>query len=145
MPTQPFPRNRFTNFNDFMYHLWSFSDHGNLLAPHRFADALQMDLVSLAGYTGIPLEMLIHYPASLSVQTYMRSALRVIAVLIENDMEVDCAIFHYLNFPWVQFGFRTAEQIVIDGDVEKFVKYLLTEVFYPPGKSPEKEYITESN
>lgn len=95
-----------------------------VVSPHRFSEALHVDLQTLALQAHVHRNTLRRAPGSESVQRYLREALRVIRAAVDLAGEVDQALFWYRNEPLQPFGYRTAEQLVSDGRTDDLLRYV---------------------
>jgi len=97
---------------------------GPVVSPRRFSEALHIDLQTLAEQAGVHRNTIARAPSSMTVQRFLRDALRVIkasADLAGGDLER--ALFWYRNEPLAPFGYKTAEQLVAAGRTEDVLRY----------------------
>lgn len=125
MPVTLNKQHTFEDYFDLVRFLWSRSEMTYEISPGRFAQAYHIDLEALAVKTRIPLNEFFQCPTSKAVQDYFRNAVRVVAALSDMTESVDAALYYYRNFPWDQFEYQTAEEIVIAGKSDEFVLYLI--------------------
>jgi hypothetical protein len=94
------------------------------LSPKRFSDVLSIDVQTLATQAHVHRNTISRAPASESVQKFLREALRVMRAAYDLSGDVSRAIFWYRNEPLPPFGYKTAEQLVIEGRTEDVLRYV---------------------
>ena len=97
-----------------------------VLSPRRFADALEMDLQTLAGLAGVHRNTLSRAPGSPAVQRFLRDAVRIIRAAGDVSGDVGRALFWYRNEPLQPFGYETPERLVAAGRVDDVLRYVLS-------------------
>jgi hypothetical protein len=83
-----------------------------VISPRRFAEALNVDLQTLAAWAHVHRNTVQRAPGSVAVQTYLRHALRVIRAAIELQGGIEAALFWFRNEPLPTFDFETPAQTV---------------------------------
>lgn len=94
------------------------------LSPKRFGDVLSIDVQTLAAQAHVHRNTISRAPASESIQKFLREALRVMRAANDLSGDVGRAIFWYRNEPLPPFGYKTAEQLVIEGRTEDVLRYI---------------------
>ncbi|PVE44097.1 hypothetical protein [Limnohabitans planktonicus] len=94
------------------------------LSPKRFGDVLSIDVQTLATQAHVHRNTISRAPASESVQKFLREALRVMRAAHDLSGDVGRSIFWYRNEPLPPFGYKTAEQLVIEGRTEDVLRYV---------------------
>jgi hypothetical protein len=95
-----------------------------LIAPGRVAEAFELQLQDLANLAGVHRATLREAPSNVRLQTFMREALRIIAIAKEISGDQSKAIFWFRNEPLRDFGFVTAEKMVSEGKADAVANYL---------------------
>lgn len=83
-----------------------------LISPRRFADALSVDLQTLAAWAHVHRNTVQRAPGSEALQNYLRDALRVIRAAIDPCDGIDAALFWFRNEPLPAFGYETPGRVV---------------------------------
>lgn len=96
----------------------------SVLEPTRVAAALELQMQELAALAGVHRATVREAPSNVRLQTFMREALRVIALATDISGDQAKAIFWFRNEPLRDFGYVTAEKLVSSGEVEAVVSYL---------------------
>lgn len=94
------------------------------LSPHRFSQALRMDLQTLAAQAKVHPSTVRHAPETEAVQSFMREALRVIRAGTDLSNDLDKTLFWYRNYPIAEFEYRTPERLVTEGRTEGVLRYV---------------------
>lgn len=94
------------------------------LSPKRFADALNLDLRSLAALAHVHPSTLRHAPESASVQLFLREVLRVLRAASDLSSNIQAAAFWYRNEPLRTFGYKTAERLVSEGRTDDVLHFI---------------------
>jgi hypothetical protein len=95
------------------------------IAPDRFADVLGVPLKHLAEFAGVHRNTLQRNPAQPMVQRRLRDAARVIESAIAlADGDEEKALYWFRNQPIADYRFRTAEQMVADGNADAVMSWL---------------------
>lgn len=95
-----------------------------ILSPKRFSQAMHIDLQTLAGQAHVHRNTINRAPESESVQRFLREAVRVLRAATDINKDVGLAIFWYRNEPLPIFGYKTAEQLVVDGRSDDVLRYV---------------------
>lgn len=85
---------------------------------------LSIDVQTLAGQAHVHRNTISRAPASESVQKFLREALRFMRAAHDLSGDVGRSIFWYRNEPLPPFGYKTAEQLVIEGRTEDVLRYV---------------------
>ena len=80
-------------------------------------------MANLAELTGVHRNTL-RTPSSERLQGRMREMVKVISAAAELTGDLDKAIYWYRNEPIVDYGHRTAAELVADGKVEAVLAYI---------------------
>ncbi|PZQ33035.1 MAG: DUF2384 domain-containing protein [Stenotrophomonas acidaminiphila] len=98
--------------NDFVERLCE----NTAISPRLFAAQLRIDLETLADLAHVELAVILRDPESEMVQSYMRSAVGVISVLLDqSDVDIERAIDWFRHAPLIELGGATAEHYVSQG------------------------------
>jgi uncharacterized protein (DUF2384 family) len=97
-----------------------------LIAPDRFADAMQLRQQELAELARVHRTTVADAPSNAKLQRFMRDALRVLSAATDVSDDRARAIYWYRNTPIPEFEHRTAEQLVSAGKTDAVVSYLLS-------------------
>jgi len=95
-----------------------------LIEPGRLAAALELQLQDLASLAGVHRATVREAPSNVRLQTFMREALRIIAMAKDISGDQAKAIFWFRNEPLRDFGFVTAEKLVSEGKADAVAAYL---------------------
>lgn len=93
------------------------------ISPLRLSKALGVKVTSLAELTGVHRNTL-RNPSSERLQGRMREMVKVISAAAELTGDLDKAIYWYRNEPIADYGYRTAGELVADGQVEAVLAYI---------------------
>lgn len=93
------------------------------ISPSRLSKALGVKVANLAELTGVHRNTL-RNPSSERLQGRMREMVKVISAAAELTGDLDKAIYWYRNEPIVDYGHRTAAELVADGEVEAVLAYI---------------------
>ncbi len=99
---------------------------GPAVSPHRFSDALQIDLQTLAEQAGVHRNTIARAPTSRSIQELMREAVRVIRAATDLCGDVNQALFWYRNEPLAVFQYQTPEQLVVGKRGDDLLRYVMS-------------------
>lgn len=124
IPSEQLPSNR--HFEQLMASLREPHAGATALSPRRFSERLGIDLQTLASQAHVHRNTLSRAPGSEVVQRFLREALRVIRAAVDITGDVDRALFWYRNEPLPPFGYRTAEQLVVEGRTEDVLRYVMS-------------------
>lgn len=98
---------------------------GPAVSPRRFGKALNVDLQTLAEQAGVHRNTIARAPSSMTVQRFLRDALRVIKAGTDvSGGDVSRALFWYRNQPLATFRYKTAEQLVAAGRTDDLLAYI---------------------
>ena len=97
-----------------------------LIAPERFADALQLRQQELAELARVHRTTVADAPSNTKLQRFMRDSLRVLSAAAAVSGDRARTIYWYRNTPIPEFEHRTAEQLVSAGKTDAVVSYLLS-------------------
>lgn len=97
-----------------------------LIAPDRFAAALQLRQQELAELAHVHRTTVADAPSNAKLQRYMRDTLRVLSAAAAVSGDRARTIYWYRNSPIPEFEHRTAEQLVSAGKTDAVVSYLLS-------------------
>ena len=111
-------------FDGFIAFLRDQDAGASTLSPKRFGDVLSIDIQTLATQAHVHRNTISRAPASESVQKYLREALRVMRAAHDLSGDISRSIFWYRNEPLPPFGYKTAEQLVIEGRTEDVLRYV---------------------
>lgn len=95
-----------------------------VIAPDRFATALQLRQQDLARLAHVHRTTVSEAPANVKLQQFMRDALRVLSAAMSMTGDRDRAIYWYRNTPIPEFKHQTAEHLVSTGRTDAVVSYL---------------------
>lgn len=93
------------------------------ISPKRLSKALGVKVANLAQLTGVHRNTL-RNPASERLQGRMREMVKVISAATELTGDVDKAIYWYRNEPIADYDYRTAAELVADGQAEAVLAFL---------------------
>jgi hypothetical protein len=93
------------------------------MSPKRLSQALGVKEADLAQLTGVHLNAL-HNPALERLQGRLREMVKVISAATELSGDVDKAIYWYRNEPIADYSYRTAAELVADGQVEAVLAFI---------------------
>lgn len=96
----------------------------SVLSPKKFGEVLNIDIQTLANQAHVHRNTISRAPASESVQSFLRQALRVIRAAMDVSGDIGQAVFWYRNEPLPPFGYKTAEQLVTEGRTEDLLRYV---------------------
>lgn len=96
---------------------------GAYISPERVAAALGIPVASLAGLAGVHRNTL-RNPASERLQEKLREMVRVISGAAALMGDVPKAIHWYRNEVIVDYGYRTAAQLVAEGQADAVMTHL---------------------
>ena len=82
--------------------------------------------VAAANQAGVHRNTLSRAPHSLSVQRFLREAVRVIRAATDLGGDVNKALFWYRNEPLRPFGYKTPECLVAEGRSEDLLRYVIS-------------------
>jgi len=96
-----------------------------LLSPTRYIDLLKLDINTFAINAHVHRNTVSRAPGAASVQTYLRQNLRVLtAALDASGNDVAKALQWFRNEPLAPFGYKTAEQLVVDGRADDVIRLI---------------------
>ncbi len=95
-----------------------------VISARRFAQALHIDLQTLAQQAHVHRNTVSRLPESESVQAFLRQALRVICAATDVSGDVRNALFWYRNEPLAIFDYKTAEQLVSEQRTDDLLRYI---------------------
>lgn len=99
--------------------------NASLISPDRYAAALHLDMAELAAHAHVHRNTLAARPQSPKVQAHLRESLRVLRAAFDVAAGDQArAVYWYRNHPIGDFGYKTAEQLVADGDTDAVLGYL---------------------
>lgn len=125
-----------SSFDRFMLSLRDPDSDAPLISARRFAQALHIDLQTLAQQAHVHRNTISRLPESESVQTFLRQALRVICAATDVSSDVRDALFWYRNEPLAIFDYKTAEQLVSAQRTDDLLRYIASHSREaPPGDS----------
>jgi len=81
-------------------------------------------LQDLANLAGVHRTTVTETPTNSRLQRFLREALRALSAAYEVTHDRDRSIFWFRNTPIPEFGHRTAERIVAEGNTDAVVSYL---------------------
>ncbi|NGO54479.1 DUF2384 domain-containing protein [Allomesorhizobium camelthorni] len=93
------------------------------ISPRRLSKALGVKVANLAQLTGVHRNTL-RNPSSERLQGRMREMVKVISAATELTGDVDKAIYWYRNEPIVDYGHRTAAELVAEGHAEAVLAFI---------------------
>jgi hypothetical protein len=93
------------------------------ISPRRLSKALGVKVANLAQLTGVHRNTL-RNPSSERLQGRMREMVKVISAATELTGDVDKAIYWYRNEPIVDYGHRTAAELVPEGHAEAVLAFI---------------------
>jgi uncharacterized protein (DUF2384 family) len=93
------------------------------ISPRRLSKALGVKVANLAQLTGVHRNTL-RNPSSERLQGRMREMVKVISAATELTGDVDKAIYWYRNEPIVDYGHRTAAELVAEGHAEAVMAFI---------------------
>jgi hypothetical protein len=94
-----------------------------VIAPERFAAALQLRQQDLAQLAHVHRTTVAEAPTNAKLQAFMRDTLRVLSAAMAVAGDRDRAIYWYRNTPIPEFEHRTAEHLVSTGKTDAVVAY----------------------
>ncbi len=106
---------------------------GPTISPRRYCDALQIDLQTLAEFTGVHRNTVARAPASRGIQDFLRESVRVIRAAAELSGDVNKALFWYRNEPIPAFQYKTPERLVIEKRSDELLHYIVSLQAGPAG------------
>ncbi|RQT24883.1 DUF2384 domain-containing protein [Burkholderia contaminans] len=112
------------SFDQFMLSLRDPDSDAPLISARRFAQALHIDLQTLAQQAHVHRNTISRLPESESVQTFLRQVLRVICAATDVSGDVRDALFWYRNEPLAIFDYKTAEQLVSAQRTDDLLRYI---------------------
>ena len=97
------------------------------ISPRLFAAQFRIDLETLADLAHVELAVILLTPGSEMAQSYMRNAVSVISVLLDQgDVDIERAIDWFRHAPLIELGGATAEHYVSQGKTASVQRYALT-------------------
>lgn len=102
----------FDGFAGFLQHLREPGLPPAVISPRRFAEALNVDLQTLAAWAHVHRNTVQRAPGSEALQTYLRDALRVIRAATGRCGGIDATLFWFRNEPLPAFGHETPGRVV---------------------------------
>ncbi|MCA8023271.1 DUF2384 domain-containing protein [Burkholderia metallica] len=114
------------NFDQFMASLRDSEIAAPIVSARRFANALHIDMQTLARLAHVHRNTVSRLAGSESVQKYLREALRVIRAATDISGDLQSALFWYRNEPLRIFDYKTAEQLVSEGRVDDLLRYVVS-------------------
>ncbi|KKL30919.1 hypothetical protein WR30_29540 [Burkholderia contaminans FFH2055] len=117
-PTPP------SSFDQFMLAVRDPDSDAPVISARRFAQALHIDLQTLAQQAHVHRNTVSRLPESESVQAFLRQALRVICAATDVSGDVRNALFWYRNEPLAIFDYKTAEQLISEQRTDDLLRYI---------------------
>lgn len=102
----------FVNFMGFVQYLREPGLPPAVISPRRFAQALSVDLQTLATWAHVHRNTVQRAPSSEALQTYLRDALRVIRAATDLCGGINATLFWFRNEPLPAFGYETPGHVV---------------------------------
>ena len=91
-------------------------DGCQILSPAKSIEMMGLDIDSFASNAHVHRSTVIRAPAAESIQSHIRTSLRVLAaVAAVSGGDLQAANFWYRNEPLTPFNYKTAESLVIEG------------------------------
>lgn len=97
-----------------------------LLSPRRFAQALHIDLQTLAEQARVHRNTISRAPGSRGVQDFLREAMRVIKAATDLNGDLGRALAWYRNEPLAVFAYKTPERLVAEGRSDDLLRYVMS-------------------
>lgn len=96
-----------------------------ILSPAKFIEMMSLDIRSFADNAQVDEEAVIRAPATESIQSYIRTNLRVLAAVVAASGDgLKGAIVWYRNEPLALFDCKTAETLVAEGRADDVIDLL---------------------
>ena len=111
-------------FEDFLAQLHDPALPGAVLSPVRYAELVNIDVQTLADQAHVHRNTISCAPGSRGIQQYLRQMLRVIKAATDLGSSPTKALFWYRNEPLRTFGYKTAEQLVVEGRTEDLLHFV---------------------
>lgn len=97
-----------------------------VLSPRRYAQALHVDLQTLADHAHVHRNTIGRAPGSRAVQDFLRESMRVIKAATDLNGDVGRALCWFRNEPLAVFGYRTPERLVSEGRTDDLLRYVMS-------------------
>lgn len=90
----------------------------------KFMDVMKLDVGTFAQRAKVHRNTVTKAPQSQSVQKPIREAMRVMAAMFDVTGDLQQTIYWFRNEPLPEFGYKTAEEVVADGNVEGVLRLI---------------------
>lgn len=116
----------FHNFTDLLEFLRDSDAGATVLSSKRFCEVVGIDPDVLTGLAEVHGKTSDATSAFVSVQCFIRSALRVLRAASDLSGDLERAISWFRNESLTSFSHKTAERLVADGRVEDVIRYVVS-------------------
>ena len=97
-----------------------------IIDPDRIAQALQLPLQDLAKLARVHRTTLKEAPGNSRLQAYLRDVVRVLSAASDVAVDRVQTLYWFRNSPISEFGHKTAEELVANGQAEAVIQYLMS-------------------
>ncbi len=100
-------------------------DGRQILLPAKFIEIMGLDIASFASNAHVHRSTVIRAPAAESIQSHIRTSLRVLAAARETSGgDLEASILWYRNEPRAPLAYKTAETLVAEGRADAVIDLL---------------------